>query len=92
MDEDFGTGFGANTQRRLWNLLENPHHSSAAKVRIIYTEQHSGFLYRLVAFILTEDVPGCGGGVLHVCGGLHSLSHSLNPAHVPAKGCQWNCT
>jgi len=31
-EEDFGTGFCAPTQRHLWNLFENPHHSKAAKV------------------------------------------------------------
>ena len=30
-EEDFGTGFCAPTQRQLWNLFENPHHSKAAK-------------------------------------------------------------
>jgi len=31
-EEDFGTGCCAPTQRHLWNLFENPHHSMAAKV------------------------------------------------------------
>ena len=31
-EEDFGDGFCAPTQRQLWNLFENPHHSKAAKV------------------------------------------------------------
>ena len=35
-EEDFGDGFCAPTQRQLWNLFENPHHSKAAKVRIKY--------------------------------------------------------
>ena len=29
--DNFGTGFCAPTQRHLWNLFENPHHSMAAK-------------------------------------------------------------
>ena len=41
-EEDFGDGFCAPTQRQLWNLFENPHHSKAAKVRIKYY-----FLYGL---------------------------------------------
>ena len=31
-EEDFGSGSCASTQRHLWNLFENPHHSRAAKV------------------------------------------------------------
>ena len=31
-EEDFGTSSCASTQRHLWNLFENPHHSRAAKV------------------------------------------------------------
>jgi len=31
-EEDFGTSSCASTQRHLWNLFENPHHSKAAKV------------------------------------------------------------
>ena len=31
-EEDFGTGLFAPSQRHLWNLFENPHHSCAAKV------------------------------------------------------------
>ena len=31
-EEDFGTGYLAKTQKHLWNLFENPHHSCAAKV------------------------------------------------------------
>jgi len=30
--DNFGTGFCAPTQRHLWNLFENPHHSMAAKI------------------------------------------------------------
>ncbi|XP_023326887.1 potassium voltage-gated channel protein Shab [Eurytemora carolleeae] len=30
-EEDFGSGFCAPTQKHLWNLFENPHHSFAAK-------------------------------------------------------------
>ena len=33
-EEDFGTSSCASTQRHLWNLFENPHHSRAAKVTI----------------------------------------------------------
>jgi len=31
-DEDFGNGIFAPSQKHLWNLFENPHHSCAAKV------------------------------------------------------------
>ena len=31
-EEDFGTGYCSKTQKHLWNLFENPHHSCAAKV------------------------------------------------------------
>ena len=31
-EEDFGNGYLAKTQKHLWNLFENPHHSCAAKV------------------------------------------------------------
>ena len=31
-EEDFGTGIFSKTQKTLWNLFENPHHSCAAKV------------------------------------------------------------
>ena len=34
-EEDFGSGSCASTQRHLWNLFENPHHSRAAKVTIL---------------------------------------------------------
>ena len=34
-EEDFGTSSCASTQRHLWNLFENPHHSRAAKVTIL---------------------------------------------------------
>ena len=33
-EEDFGNGYLAKTQKHLWNLFENPHHSCAAKVKI----------------------------------------------------------
>ena len=33
-EEYFGTGLLATTQKRLWNLFENPHHSCAAKVSL----------------------------------------------------------
>jgi len=33
MDEYFGDGFCANLQHKLWNLLENPNSSFAAKVK-----------------------------------------------------------
>ena len=33
-EEDFGTSSCASTQRHLWNLFENPHHSRAAKVSV----------------------------------------------------------
>ena len=33
-EEDFGTSSCASTQRHLWNLFENPHHSRAAKVSL----------------------------------------------------------
>ena len=32
VEDNFGDGFCAPTQRQLWNLFENPHHSKAAKV------------------------------------------------------------
>ena len=32
LDEEFGDRGCALTQKRLWNLFENPHYSSAAKV------------------------------------------------------------
>ena len=35
VEEEFGDGMCAVTQKRLWNLFENPHYSSAAKVRIV---------------------------------------------------------
>ena len=35
VEEEFGDGMCAVTQKRLWNLFENPHYSSAAKVIII---------------------------------------------------------
>ncbi|XP_023324508.1 uncharacterized protein LOC111698406 [Eurytemora carolleeae] len=31
-DEEFGNGLFSSSQRRLWNLFENPHHSGAAKI------------------------------------------------------------
>ena len=34
-EEDFGTGYCSKTQKHLWNLFENPHHSCAAKVKKI---------------------------------------------------------
>ena len=34
VEDNFGNGFCAPTQRQLWNLFENPHHSKAAKVPI----------------------------------------------------------
>ena len=37
-EEDFGTSSCASTQRHLWNLFENPHHSRAAKVNGILIE------------------------------------------------------
>ncbi len=45
-EADFGDGCCAPTQKRLWNLFENPHHSSAAKVNYshIYSEESSPFL------------------------------------------------
>ena len=39
-EEDFGTSSCASTQRHLWNLFENPHHSRAAKVTITIIIQH----------------------------------------------------
>jgi len=32
VEDNFGNGFCAPTQKQLWNLFENPHHSKAAKV------------------------------------------------------------
>ena len=32
VEDNFGNGLCAPTQRQLWNLFENPHHSKAAKV------------------------------------------------------------
>ena len=32
VEDNFGDGCCAPTQRQLWNLFENPHHSRAAKV------------------------------------------------------------
>ena len=34
VEDNFGNGFCAPTQKQLWNLFENPHHSKAAKVLI----------------------------------------------------------
>jgi hypothetical protein len=34
MDEYFGIGFCGNLQHKLWNLLENPNSSFAAKVEL----------------------------------------------------------
>ena len=31
-EDNFGEGCFSPTQRQLWNLFENPHHSRAAKV------------------------------------------------------------
>ena len=31
-EDNFGDGCFAPTQKQLWNLFENPHHSRAAKV------------------------------------------------------------
>ena len=36
VEDNFGNGFCAPTQKQLWNLFENPHHSKAAKV-LTYT-------------------------------------------------------
>ena len=36
VEDNFGNGFCAPTQRQLWNLFENPHHSKAAKVSKVH--------------------------------------------------------
>ena len=40
-EEDFGTSSCASTQRHLWNLFENPHHSRAAKVSLTFSVYYS---------------------------------------------------
>ena len=39
VEEDFGTSSCASTQRHLWNLFENPHHSRAAKVSLCHIKK-----------------------------------------------------
>ena len=48
-EEDFGSGFCAPTQKHLWNLFENPHHSLAAKARIYYFQRY--FITNLVCMM-----------------------------------------
>ena len=63
VEDNFGNGFCAPTQRQLWNLFENPHHSKAAKVPIQICNKKglkgiSSSQYE-VAFISTMSNVGC---------------------------------
>ena len=75
-EEDFGTGFCAPTQRHLWNLFENPHHSKAAKV--LWVTQQTSLKCHI-------HCSGCGHCLLFICGCVDALSHFLDSSIVPTK-------
>ena len=55
-EEDFGTSSCASTQRHLWNLFENPHHSRAAKVSL--TTSGVIYIHDLQCVLLNSEMQG----------------------------------
>ena len=52
MEDYFGNGFCGNLQHKLWNLLENPNSSFAAKVFMTLI----GLVLKLITYVLSEDI------------------------------------
>lgn len=77
-DHLFGTGMVGNFQKRMWNILENPNSSYAAKVRETNWHDHWDDLLWLALLCLL----GCRRALVHVCRGLHPLAHLLHVANV----------
>ena len=63
-EEDFGTSSCASTQRHLWNLFENPHHSRAAKVTITILSSSMVPSEDCILFCPILLVLSCCGGVV----------------------------
>ena len=77
-EEDFGTGLFSKTQKTLWNLFENPHHSCAAKVMNtpstpLFYLAWSGHCCRL----------------LPLCRGLNFVPYILHPSKISEERQKW---
>ncbi len=79
LDEYFGQTFCGGLQHKLWNLLENPNSSFAAKVSEI--NFHEKYFNVNFAFSLSDFC----NHVLFVCCSLDVLAHHLDPAHVSGE-------
>ena len=55
MEEYFGLGFCGNMQHKLWNLVENPNSSFAAKVRSECTHTHTVYQLELYTSIISRN-------------------------------------
>ena len=89
VEDNFGNGFSAPTQKQLWNLFENPHHSKAAKVIavILYILLHfcdSSFYVFLFYFLWVLAIPGSIVFIVCkcVCIGQYTPDTKLVPAQA----------
>ena len=82
MEDYFGQGLCGNMQHKLWNLLENPNSSFAAKVSPQILQFQLSFRGVKVKAILIDNLLDRGGGVVSFCRGFNSIAHHLNSSHV----------
>ena len=82
MEEDFGTGFFSKTQKHLWNLFENPHHSCAAKV--YQPRGRCPWDCRISS--------GYCSRILPLCGCLNIVPYILYPSKISKERQKWSDT